>query len=192
MFGRRVSRKITVFPTPIEGLTVLVHPPISDPRGHLERMFCADELADSLAGKTIVQINRSLTALRGTVRGMHFQYPPHAETKYVMCLRGEAFDVAVDLRYDSPTFLHWHGVTLSPSEHKTFVIPEGFAHGFQTLTDECELLYFHTAAYTPAAEAGLNPRDPMLAIAWPRKITEISDRDDEQSGLTQEFEGVGL
>lgn len=187
-----MSRRITVYATPIEGLTVLVHPPVGDARGHLERMFCAEELADVLAGKSIVQISRSMTIRRGTVRGMHFQRPPYAETKYVTCLRGEVFDVAVDLRFDSPTFLRWHAVTLSPTKHMTFVIPEGFAHGFQALTDECELLYFHTAAYTPASEGRVNPRDPMLGIAWQMDITEISDRDAEHPDLPQEFEGVIL
>ena len=97
-----------------------------------------------------------MTASRGTVRGMHFQHPPHAETKFVSCLRGEVFDVAVDLRNGSPTFLHWHAEILSADNHRTLVIPEGFAHGFQTLSDDCEMLYFHTAAYNPEAEGGLN------------------------------------
>lgn len=98
---------------------------------------------------------------------MHFQRTPHAEMKLVSCVRGLVFDVAVDLRRGSPTFLRWHSELLSADNHKTLVIPEGFAHGFQTLTDDCEMLYLHTTAYAPDAEAGLNPQDARLAIAWP-------------------------
>lgn len=187
-----MNRRFTTHSTPIDGLRVLIHPPIGDARGHLERIYCADELADTMVGNSIMQINRSMTTRRGTVRGMHFQYPPHAETKFVTCLRGEVYDVAVDLRHGSPTFLRWHGETLSPATHKTFAIPEGFAHGFQTLTDDCELLYFHTAAYKPSSEAGLNPLDPMVGVSWPQQIMEMSDRDAGQSAITMQFEGIVL
>jgi dTDP-4-dehydrorhamnose 3,5-epimerase len=95
----------------------------------------------------------------------------------VSCLRGEVFDVAVDLRDNSPTFLRWHAEVLSADNHKTLVIPKGFAHGFQTLTDDCEMLYFHTAAYQPGAEGGLNVLDPRLAIKWPLDVDVLSDRD---------------
>ena len=140
--------------------------------------------------KGIVQINHTLTVMRGTVRGLHFQYPPHAEIKIVSCLRGEVFDVAVDLRQGSPTFLQWHGEILSASNHRTLLIPEGFAHGFQTLSDDCELLYFHTAAYQPSAEGGLNAQDPKLNIFWPETVVELSSRDAGQPLVNEEFVGV--
>jgi dTDP-4-dehydrorhamnose 3,5-epimerase len=113
--------------------TVLIERhPVGDERGYLERLFCEDELAPLLEGRRIVQINRTYTAKAGTVRGMHFQYPPHAETKLVSCLRGEALDVAIDLRRNSTTLLSWHAERLSAANHRTFLIPEGFAHGLQT------------------------------------------------------------
>ena len=107
-----------------------------------------------------MQINHTLTGRRGTVRGMHYQRPPHAETKFISCLRGEVFDVAVDLRHDSPTFLRWHAEVLSAENHRTLVVPEGFAHGFQTLAEDCELLYLHTAAFAADSEGALNANDP--------------------------------
>lgn len=178
--------------TPLSGLTVLVRKPLGDSRGYLERMFCVDELSEQLGGRGVAQINRTRTANRSTVRGMHFQHPPHAETKFVSCLRGEVFDVAVDLRRDSPTFLSWHGEILSADNHRTLVIPEGFAHGFQTLADDCEMLYFHTAAYHAAAEGGLHPRDPRLDIAWPLPVAGLSARDAGHPFLNASFAGIAL
>ena len=176
----------------IAGLKVIKRRPIGDERGYLERMFCSDELKPITGQRSIVQINHTLTENAGTVRGMHFQHPPQAEMKLVSCLRGEVFDVAVDLRKNSPTFLQWHAEVLTESIHKTFVIPECFAHGFQTLTDDCELLYLHTAAYAPDVEAGLNALDPRLAIAWPMPIAERSMRDQRHAMLTPEFAGLSL
>jgi len=173
--------------TPIAGLHVIQRQPIGDERGSLERMFCGDELKSIIGQRSIAQINHTLTAKAGTVRGMHFQHPPHAEMKLVSCLRGEVFDVVVDLRKDSPNFLQWHAELLSDNNHRTFAIPEGFAHGFQTLTDDCELLYLHTAAYAPNAEAGLNALDPRIAIAWPVEIVDRSLRDREHPMLDEEI-----
>jgi dTDP-4-dehydrorhamnose 3,5-epimerase len=121
---------------------------------------------------------------------MHFQHPPHAETKFVSCLRGEVFDVAVDLRQGSPTFLHWHAEILTADNHKTLVIPEGCAHGFQTLTKDCEMLYLHTNAYRADAEGGLNAIDTRLAILWPLPITEQSERDSTHPFVSEDFCGV--
>ena len=159
-----MSARFRLQPTEILGVTVIARFPIGDERGSLERLFCARELEAVIQGKPIVQINRTVTRHRGTVRGLHFQHPPHAETKLIACLRGEVFDVAVDLRVDSPTFLRWHAERLSAGNHKTLVIPAGCAHGFQALTDDCELLYLHTADYSVDAEAGLYPGDPALSI----------------------------
>lgn len=187
-----MSTRFFVLATSIAGLQVLQRKPLGDSRGYLERLFCAEELRGLIPGKNLVQINHTLTANVGTVRGMHFQYPPYAETKFVSCLRGEVFDVAVDLRHKSPTFLHWYAERLSPDNHKTIVIPEGFAHGFQTLTDDCELLYFHTAAYQAGAEGGLNAQDPKLAIEWPLSVAGLSPRDAAHPFLNCDFPGVTL
>lgn len=178
--------------TYIDGLHVINRQSIRDERGSLSRMFCSDELQSIIGQRSIVQINHTLTVKAGTVRGMHFQRPPYAEMKLVSCLRGEVFDVAVDLRKDSQTFLQWHAKVLTEVDHRTFVIPEGFAHGFQTLTDDCELLYLHTAAYAPDAEAGLNALDPRLAIAWPMPIKELSERDMQHAIHVCEFPGLSL
>ena len=176
--------------TSIAGLTLIQRHPIGDARGYLERLFCCDELEELLHGRAIVQINHSYTAQAGTVRGLHFQYPPHAEMKLVTCLRGEVQDVAVDLRQGSPTLLHWHAERLSADNHHTLLIPEGFAHGFQTLSDDCELLYLHTAAYQPNAEAGLNALDQRLGIAWPVPVTDMSERDRLHPMITDDFTGI--
>jgi len=176
----------------IAGLQVIQRQPIDDERGYLERMFCSEELQSIIGIRNIDQINHTKTKKKGTVRGMHFQNPPHAEMKLVSCLRGEVFDVAVDLRKDSPTFLKWHAEILSEDNHKTFAIPEGFAHGFQTLSDDCELLYFHTAAYQPKAEEGLNALDKRLTIRWPMPILERSMRDQQHPALADDFIGIKL
>jgi dTDP-4-dehydrorhamnose 3,5-epimerase len=185
-----MSTRFDILDTPLADLRVLQRKQLGDSRGYLERLFCAEELQVLAPGKHIAQINHTFTASRGTVRGLHFQRPPHAEIKFVSCLRGEVFDVAVDLRHNSPDFLRWHAELLSADNHKTLVIPEGFAHGFQTLTDDCEILYFHTAAYQPGAEAGLNAQDPRLAIQWPLPVAGLSPRDAAHPLLDDDFTGV--
>lgn len=178
--------------TPIAGLHVLQRKPIGDRRGYLERLYCANELEALVPNRQILQVNHTFTANRGTVRGLHFQHPPHAETKFVHCLRGRVFDVAVDLRRGSPTFLQWHAEVLEAGNHKTFVIPEGFAHGFQTLSDDCEMLYFHTATYRPEVEGGLNAQDPRIAVSWPMPVSGLSPRDAAHPMLEEEFMGVAI
>jgi dTDP-4-dehydrorhamnose 3,5-epimerase len=162
---------------PLPGLKLIQRKPLGDARGFLARLFCADELSTAGWQQPIVQINHTYTARRGTVRGMHYQQPPHAEMKLVTCLRGGIWDVAVDLRAASLTFLHWHAEILSAENHRALLIPEGFAHGFQALTDDVQLLYCHSAAYQPEYERGLNALDPRLEIDWPLTITELSQRD---------------
>lgn len=176
--------------TAIAGVYLLDRTPIEDERGWLERLYATEELGDLLSGRGIVQVNRTLTRATGTVRGMHYQRPPSAEAKIVSCMRGAAFDVAVDLRRGSPTFLQWHAETLSAENHRSLLIPEGVAHGFQSLADDCELLYLHTAAYDPAAEGGLHPGDPRLAIAWPLPIEHLSDRDASHPPIGLDFDGI--
>lgn len=178
--------------TKILGVVVIERQPISDERGWFERLFCADELAELTGGQTIKQVNRSVTHRRGAVRGLHYQHPPHAEIKIVTCLRGEVFDVAVDVRQDSTTFLQWHSERLTANNKRMLVIPKGCAHGFQTLTDNCELLYFHTSEYMPDAEAALQFQDKKLAITLPLPITEISDRDCMHPLIDTQFKGLKL
>jgi len=187
-----MSQHFTLTDTTISGLVVLERKPIKDNRGLFERMFCKDELSKVLQGKSIVQVNHTHTKKVGALRGMHFQYPPHAELKFVSCLKGEVFDVAVDLRQSSSTFLRWHAELLSADNFKTFVIPEGFAHGFQTLTEDCDMYYFHTAAYSTESEGALNALDPRLNITWPKSITEQSERDQAHPMLGDDFDGVAL
>ena len=189
-----MSGRFEIFETPITGLKVLQRTPIGDARGYLERMFCANELASlSPRARNIVQINHTMTARTGrTIRGLHFQDPPHSEEKFVSCLQGEVFDVAVDLRRGSPTFLSWHAEVLSAENHKTMFIPEGFAHGFQTLTPDCEMLYFHTAFHEPDAEGGLNAQDPALQICWPLEVTERSARDMAHPLIAADFSGISV
>jgi dTDP-4-dehydrorhamnose 3,5-epimerase len=177
---------------PLSGLVRVQRQPLLDARGLFERMFCAEELAAAGWTQPIAQINRSITRQRGSVRGLHYQRPPHAEMKLVSCLHGEVWDVAVDLRAGSPTFLQWHAERLSPDNACALLIPPGFAHGFQALSDDAELLYLHSTAYAPGAEAGLNPLDPLLALPWPLPVADMSDRDRSHARLTDLFEGVRL
>lgn len=176
--------------TPLAGLTVLERRPAGDERGRLERMFCAEELAPFLGRAGVAQSNLTWTASRGTVRGMHLQAPPSAEDKLVTCLRGRVWDVAVDVREGSPTFLRWHAEVLDGDGHRSLLVPKGFAHGFQALTDDCTMLYFHTAPHDPAAEIGLDALDPRLAIAWPEPIACRSARDQSHPPIRADFRGV--
>lgn len=178
--------------TQLLGLKVVQRKPIEDARGFLSRFFCAEEFNEFGFTKPINQINHTLTRHKGAVRGMHYQKPPYAEIKLVSCLKGEVFDVAVDLRKNSPTFLHWHGELLSENNQRSLLIPEGFAHGFQTLTEACELIYLHSAPYVKEAEAALNVTDPKLGIAWPLRFTEISERDRLHPMIKLDCEGVVL
>jgi len=184
--------RLTFHPTPLAGLVVVERMPITDERGCLERLFCANEFAAQKVRLPVVQANRTVTACKGTVRGMHFQYPPHTDAKLVSCLAGKIFDIAVDLRRGSPTFLRWHAEELSSKNHKSLLIPAGFAHGLQTLEDNCELLYFHSAAYAADAEGGIHPSDPKIGIRWPLPVGEMSARDRGHSPLTDNFRGLAL
>lgn len=183
--------RFTFHPTPLSGLTVIERIRIEDNRGFLSRLFCQETIA-KLGMKPIQQINHTLTKKAGALRGMHFQHPPAAEIKIVSCLQGCIFDIAVDLRADSPTFLQWFGAELSAENQQSLLIPEGFAHGFQTLTENCELLYLHSASYSPQHEAALNPLDPRLSITWPLPVSEISARDQAHPMLDSGFKGIKL
>jgi dTDP-4-dehydrorhamnose 3,5-epimerase len=179
-------------PAALEGLTVVQRQIQGDERGFLSRFFCGAEFAAAGLSPHIAQINHTLTRLRGTVRGMHFQHPPHAEAKLVSCLRGSIFDVAVDLRAGSPTFLRWHGVVLSAENRRSLYIPQGFAHGFQALEDDCELIYLHSAPYQPGAEGALHSADPALAISWPLPVACLSERDRAHPFIDDHYRGLPL
>lgn len=179
--------------TLLSGLRVVQRKAIEDHRGFLSRFYCVEEFAKANVNKPVAQINHTLTRQKGAVRGLHFQHPPHAETKMVSCLKGEIFDVAVDLRRDSPTFLHWHAEILSASNRRSLLIPEGYAHGFQALTKDCELIYLHTASYSPESEGALNVADPVLGITWPLPIRDLSSRDQNHPFvINNNFQGIVL
>lgn len=182
--------RFTLTPLPLAGLMRIERQRLGDSRGFLSRLFCAEELAAAGWRKPVAQINHTRTARRGAVRGLHYQHPPHAEMKLVSCIRGEVWDLALDLRADSPTYLQWHAETLSADNNRALLIPEGFAHGFQALTDDVELIYLHSTAHHPAAEAGIDAQDAALAIAWPLPITERSPRDQQHPPLHTRFPGM--
>ncbi len=177
-------------PTPLAGLQLIETRSTDDARGRFERLFCEQDWEPVRAGLRFVQINLSTTAQRGSVRGMHYQRAPAAEAKLIRCVHGRVFDVAVDLRAGSPTFLRWHGVELCADDPREVFIPEGFAHGFQSLSDDARLLYCHTAPWTPACEGGLRHDDPRLAIDWPLPVTEVSSRDRTHPLLEHNFSGL--
>ena len=179
-----------IVPTKLPGVVVIETAPGVDHRGAFARWFCEHELADVIGARRIVQINHSRTIGVGAVRGLHFQHPPHAEMKLVRCLQGRVFDVAVDLRAGSPTFLRWHAEELTPDNAKMLVVPEGCAHGFQALQTQSELLYLHTAAYAPEAESGVRFDDSRLGIAWPLPAADLSQRDRSLPTLATDFAGI--
>ncbi len=182
--------ELSLVALPLAGLFSLQHRVHEDERGRFARLFCQGSLAAYGQAFHVRQINHSRTAQRGTVRGLHFQYPPQAETKLITCLRGAVWDVAVDIRQGSPTFLHWHAERLEAGDGRSLLLPPGFAHGFQTLSDDAELLYLHSADYAPGHEGGLSPNDPRLAIAWPLPINNLSARDAAHPLLGDSFQGV--
>ncbi|MBP6993173.1 MAG: dTDP-4-dehydrorhamnose 3,5-epimerase [Spirochaetes bacterium] len=179
-------------PQYIHGLYVVETAPIADSRGFFERLFCVREFNAVGHGKEIVQINHTLTKGRGAIRGMHFQRPPRAEIKIIRCIKGSVFDVAVDIRKNSPTFLKWHAEILSAGNWKMMYIPEGFAHGFQTLEEDCELLYFHSEFYDKNHEGALRYDDPSINITWPLPVGELSERDRAHPLLDNTFAGITL
>jgi dTDP-4-dehydrorhamnose 3,5-epimerase len=164
--------------------------PCQDHRGMFTRIFCEKELQKIGHEKRIVQINHSLTRRKGALRGIHYQRPPKGETKIITCLRGSVFDVMVDLREGSSTLFKWQGEILSEKNQKIIYVPEGFAHGFQTMEEECELLYLHTEFYSPEFEGGVRWDDPVVKVAWPLPIKEISERDRSFPLLSSDFKGL--
>jgi dTDP-4-dehydrorhamnose 3,5-epimerase len=183
---------MTFTETNIPGSYIIHLAAFHDDRGAFSRLFCVHELHVINHNKSIVQVNHSVNNVKGTLRGMHFQYPPHAEIKMIRCIRGAVYDVIVDLRKDSPTFLHWYSVDLSAEANNMIYIPEGCAHGFQTLENNSELLYFHTAAYHPSSEGAIRFNDPMINIDWPLPPINVSDKDQQYPLLDNQFAGIFL
>lgn len=177
-------------PTPLAGLLVVQRKPLADERGYFCRFFCSEAFSAAGWKEPIAQINHTHTVSKGALRGLHFQYPPHAECKIVSCLRGQVYDVAVDVRKGSPTFLHWHGEILSAANQRSLLIPEGFAHGFQTLSEDCELIYLHSVPFDEHSEGALNLADPQIGIVWPLPMTDISLRDRHHPFISDRFKGV--
>jgi len=178
--------------TPLDGVVIVETTKHVDHRGEFFRAYCQRELAVIIGERQIVQANVSQTHAVGTVRGMHYQHPPQAEMKLIRCLKGRIWDVAVDLRTGSPSYLQWHAEELSADVAKMMVIPEGCAHGFQVLEKDSELLYLHTAFYSPEVEGGVLHNDPHLNIQWPLEVTDISDRDLLHPFIGPGFQGILL
>ena len=163
--------------TPLDGAYTIALERREDARGHFARAFCAREFADHGLETTFVQTNLSFNAKAGLVRGMHFQAGEEAEVKLVRCVRGAIYDVIVDIRPGSPSYLQWFGAELSEDNGLTMYVPRGFAHGYQSLTDGATAHYMVSAYYAPASEGGLRHDDPRLGIRWPRAVTDLSDKD---------------
>ena len=176
----------------LEGLRLLRRNPKNDERGQFTRLFCAEEL--ELAGwkDPISQINFSFTKMLGTIRGMHYQMPPYAEMKIISCIKGAVWDVAMDLRAGSSTFMKWQGFELSEDNGVALLIPPGFAHGFQTLSNNVELIYCHSKPYSCEAERGINPADPVIGINWPIKTSMLSARDKGMAMIANTFKGIDI
>lgn len=154
-------------PTDLEGAFIVELHKIQDERGSFARAFCANEFSSQGLTANLVQANTAVSRHKGTLRGMHYQASPHAEAKLVRCIRGAAFDVMIDLRPESPTYCRWFGLELSAGGDRMLYVPEGFAHGYQTLEDDTELYYLVSEYYTPEAERGVRWNDPRFNISWP-------------------------
>ncbi len=173
----------------VEEVKLVNHEVFNDKRGSFLKLYSTT--SKNYINKDIIikQINISHNIKIGTVRGLHFQNPPFMEEKIVTCLKGRIFDVVVDLRKDSKNFLKWQSITLSEKDDFSIYIPRGFAHGFQTLELNSNLLYLHSEDYVYQADSGINPLDPILKINWPVEISEISDKDFNQKNIDDTFSG---
>lgn len=172
-------------PLSLSGAFEVLLEPRQDDRGFFSRFYCDEEFSNQSLNTDWTQMNLSLTRGRGSLRGLHFQRGPAAEVKLVRCLRGRVYDVIVDVRDGSPSYGRATGVELTAERRNSIYIPEGFAHGFQTLEDEVELQYFHSRPYSPGHEGGINVMDSDLAIKWPLPIGQISERDQNLPTLAE-------
>lgn len=183
--------RFVVEDTAIAGVKVITRRKLSDKRGFFSRLYCEEELSKIGWQGTLAQMNETMTVKEGTVRGLHFQREPSTEMKLVSCLQGQIFDVAVDLRANSPTYLQYFSSILSEENNKAMLIPEGCAHGFQTLTGNVRMIYCHSVAYDPDTEDGVHIADKDIGIEWPFRPINLSQRDSDFSHIGQNFKGVG-
>ena len=180
---------LVVSDLPFSNLKLITRNLIGDNRGFLTRLFCSEDLRRVGWDKPIAQINYTYTAKKGAIRGLHYQKVPFVDMKLVTCIKGEILDIVVDLRTKSETYLHYCSIKLTEANNQSLLIPEGFAHGFQALTNNVELIYCHSASYQKEYEAGLNMQDPTLKIQLPIDISEVSQKDLEQPFINKDFEG---
>ena len=163
--------------TKVAGAFLIEPEPIADERGFFARTWCREEFTDHGLTGELAQANISFNHRKGTLRGLHYQAAPHAEAKLVRVTRGAIWDLALDLRRDSPTYLAWFGAELSDANRHQLYVPEGCAHGFLTLTDDAEVAYQMSAPYAPQAARGVRFDDPAFAIEWPGEVVVVNDRD---------------
>lgn len=168
---------MTFSETPLAGAYVLTLNKVQDDRGFFARAWCRDEMIAHGLNPNVTQINLAMSHKKGTLRGLHFQEPPYAEVKIIRCTRGAIHDVIVDLRPESASFGRWFALELRADEHNLLYVPERFAHGYQTLTDEAEICYQTSVAYHPPAARGIRYDDPAFAITWPLPVSSISKAD---------------
>lgn len=178
--------------TPLQDARLIELEKRGDARGFFARAFCEDEFTAVGCEPRFVQMNNSLTAKKGTLRGLHYQLPPSGEVKLVRCIRGALWDVIVDLRPDSPTHLKWFGAELDDENRRMMYVPRGFAHAFITLADNTEAMYLVSHRYDPARERGVRWNDPAIGINWPIEPVEVSDKDSSWPNLDPEFHGLEL
>lgn len=178
--------------TPIAGCVVIHTPTRSDARGRFERLYCQDAWDKVRPALRFPQINHSFTTTRGSVRGLHFQSPPHSDAKLIRCIHGRVFDVVVDLRRGSSSFLAWSSFELQADDSRQLFVPEGCAHGFQSLTDDVHMIYMHTRPFMPESEGGIRIDDPRLSIGWPLPVHGLSERDRSHPLLSEGYEGLSL
>ena len=178
--------------TEIEGLFLIKPEVLEDNRGQFFRVYDKKDFAAIELKREFVQWNHSINSNKGTWRGLHFQFPPFTETKLIRCIRGKIYDVILDIRRNSKTFLKWKSYELSAANKEMIVVPDGCAHGFQTLEDNSEILYHHTAFYEPSAESGIRFDDSVINLTTPLPVSVISERDQTYKFLTDDFKGIEL
>ncbi len=186
------SPEMKFIETSLSGAYIVEPSPIEDDRGSFARLFCSRTFRDAGLVGQFLQTNHATTQMAGTIRGLHYQIPPHAEVKLLRCTRGEVFDVIVDVRLGSPTFMHWHGQRLTDRDNKMIYVPHGFAHGYQTLTDGAEVSYQSSSEYSPESERRVRFDDPRVGIEWAHDRCEVSRKDAASEYLSAEFEGIDI
>jgi dTDP-4-dehydrorhamnose 3,5-epimerase len=176
----------------LKGAYIIELEPFRDSRGLFARTFCKKEFKKIGHHKEFVQFNHSATTHKGTIRGMHYQVPPGAEIKLIRCVSGSVYDIIIDVRHKSPTFLSYFGVELNEENMKMIYVPEGFAHGFQTLENNAQLIYHHTQFYNPEYERGIRYNDPAVGIEWPLEAVNVTEKDKNYPLIDNNFKGIKI